>query len=208
MKLAISIGVALATLFAVPAVAGTNEAGVSSGVVVGSSAYTGRRDRAYWTRVWYRKQAARKARRNARRSSRRTKVRRASVRRNSKAVRAGGGSGRITAVVDKSSQSMSVYQGGRRLYSWRVSTGRKGYGTPTGTWSVKRMHKEYYSRKYDGAPMPYAMFYNGGFAVHATYATKRLGRPASHGCVRLAPGNAAKLFALVRRHGGTVKVKW
>ena len=207
MKIAISLGVAIATFFAMPAMAESNDAGVSEGVVVGSSAYSGRRDRAYWTRVWYRKQAARKARRATKRS-RRTKVRRASVRRNSKAVRAGGGTGRITAVVDKSSQRMNVYQGGRVLYSWAVSTGRKGYGTPTGTWSIKRMHKEYYSRKYDNAPMPYAMFYNGGFAVHATYATKRLGRPASHGCVRLAPGNAARLFALVRRHGGTVKVKY
>ena len=207
MKLAISLGVAMATLFAVPAVAASGDAGVSEGVVVGTSAYSGRRDRAYWTRVWYRKQAARKARRKARRA-RRAPVRRASVRRASKAVRAGSGSGRIRVVVDKSSQRMSVIQGGRTLYNWAVSTGKKGHGTPTGTWSVKRMHKEYYSRKYNNAPMPYSMFYNGGFAVHGTYSTKQLGRPASKGCVRLAPGNAATLFALVRRHGGTVKVKW
>lgn len=206
MKLAISIGVAVATLLAVPAVAAPKN--TSSGVSVGESAYSGRRDRAYWTRVWYRKQAARKARRKARRATRRGTVRRASVRRASKAVRAGSGSGRIRVVVDKSTQRMAVYQGGRNLYNWSVSTGKKGHGTPTGTWSVKRMHKEYYSRKYNNAPMPYSMFYNGGFAVHGTYATKQLGRPASKGCVRLAPGNAATLFALVRRHGGTVKVKW
>lgn len=205
MKLAISLGVAVATLFAVPAVAAP--ANTSSGISVGESTYSGRRDRAYWTRVWYRKQAARKARRKARRA-RRAPVRRASVRRSSRAVSAGRGSGRIRVIVDKSTQRMNVTQGGRTLYSWAVSTGKKGFGTPTGTWSVKRMHKEYYSRKYNNAPMPYSMFYNGGFAVHGTYSTKQLGRPASKGCVRLAPGNAATLFALVRRHGGTVKVKW
>lgn len=122
--------------------------------------------------------------------------------------RSTGGYGKIKMVVDKSSQRMRVYQGGRHLYTWKVSTGRSGYGTPTGTWSVKRMHKMWYSRKYDNAPMPHSLFYNGGFAVHATYATRRLGRTASHGCVRLAPGNAARLFSLVRRHGGTVQVKW
>ncbi|MEN0039830.1 MAG: L,D-transpeptidase, partial [Pseudomonadota bacterium] len=86
--------------------------------------------------------------------------------------------------------------------------GRKGYRTPTGTWRVHRMHKEYYSKKYHGAPMPYAMFYYRGFAIHGTNAIGRLGRTASHGCVRLHPSNAATLFSMVRRHGGTVKVSY
>ena len=120
----------------------------------------------------------------------------------------GRGSGRVYAVVDKSSQRMNVYLNGRRLYTWKVSTGRKGYGTPTGTWSVKRTHKMWYSRKYNNSPMPYSMFYHGGFAIHGTSYVKRLGRPASHGCIRLHTSNAAKLYSLVRRHGGTVKVHW
>ena len=114
--------------------------------------------------------------------------------------------GRILARVDLSSQTMTVSRGGRVLYRWPVSTGRSGYRTPTGTWRIHRMHKRYYSRKYHGAPMPYAMFYYRGFAVHGTNAISRLGRPASHGCVRLHPKNAARLFSLVKRNGGTVKV--
>ncbi len=51
------------------------------------------------------------------------------------------------------------------------------------------------------APMPHAVFFNGGIAVHATSAVGMLGRPASHGCIRLAPGNAATFFNLVARHG-------
>ncbi len=116
------------------------------------------------------------------------------------------GKGRILAKVDLSSQTMNVYQGKRHLYTWKVSTGRKGYRTPTGTWRIHRMHKRYYSRKYDNAPMPHAMFYYRGFAVHGTNYIKRLGRPASHGCVRLHPSNAAKLFSMVKQNGGTVKV--
>ena len=116
-------------------------------------------------------------------------------------------SGRVVARVDLSSQTMTVSRRGRVLYRWPVSTGRAGYRTPTGTWRVHRMHKRYFSRKYHGAPMPHAMFYYRGLAIHGTNQITRLGRPASHGCVRLHPSNAAKLFSLVRRHGGTVRVR-
>lgn len=49
--------------------------------------------------------------------------------------------------------------------------------------------------------MPYAVFFNGGYAVHATYDLKRLGRPASHGCIRLHPENAAEFFSLASQNG-------
>jgi len=117
-------------------------------------------------------------------------------------------SGPILAKIDLSSQRMKVYSGRRLLYTWKVSTGRRGYGTPTGTWRIHRMHKRYFSRKYDNAPMPHAMFYHRGFAVHGTTSIRRLGRRASHGCVRLHPDNARKLFSLVKRNGGTVKVTY
>jgi lipoprotein-anchoring transpeptidase ErfK/SrfK len=103
--------------------------------------------------------------------------------------------------VDISSQSMNVRVNGWNYGSWRVSTGREGYYTPTGSYSVKRMARMHYSRKYDNAPMPHSVFFHGGFAIHATSSVSRLGRPASHGCVRLAPGNAAALYALVQKHG-------
>jgi lipoprotein-anchoring transpeptidase ErfK/SrfK len=103
--------------------------------------------------------------------------------------------------IDISSQSMAVKVNGWHHASWRVSTGREGYYTPRGSYSVKRMAKVYYSRKYDNAPMPNSVFFHGGYAIHGTNHVKALGRPASHGCVRLAPGNAAALYALVQRHG-------
>lgn len=86
-------------------------------------------------------------------------------------------------------------------YIWKVSTGRDGYNTPTGDYKpylVKPMH---YSRKYDNAPMPNSIFFHGGYAIHATYDIKRLGRPASHGCVRLSPQNAKWLYRLVQEYG-------
>jgi lipoprotein-anchoring transpeptidase ErfK/SrfK len=107
----------------------------------------------------------------------------------------------LTAHVDISSQTMTVRQEGKVLYTWKVSTAGEGYYTPTGSWRPKRMHRMWYSIKYDNAPMPYAIFFNGGYAIHGTNHVKRLGRPASHGCVRLHPRNAAALYALVRQAG-------
>ncbi len=107
----------------------------------------------------------------------------------------------LIAKVDISTQTMVVSHNGKVKYTWPVSTGRKGYSTPTGTYSAQWLSRHHRSRKYNNAPMPYAVFYHRGYAVHATYDTKRLGRPASHGCVRLAPENAAKFFALVQQAG-------
>lgn len=107
----------------------------------------------------------------------------------------------LIAKVDISTQTMVVSHNGMVKYTWPVSTGRKGYSTPTGTYSAQWLSRHHRSRKYNNAPMPYAVFYHRGYAVHATYDTKRLGRPASHGCVRLAPENAAKFFALVQQAG-------
>ena len=107
----------------------------------------------------------------------------------------------LIAKVDISTQTMVVTQNGVVKYKWPVSTGRKGYSTPTGTYSAKWLSRHHRSRKYNNAPMPYAVFYHRGYAVHATYDTKRLGRPASHGCVRLAPENAATFFSMVQKAG-------
>lgn len=107
----------------------------------------------------------------------------------------------LVARINVSEQTMQVIRYGRVIYTWRVSTARRGYVTPTGSWRPKRMHRMWYSRKYDMSPMPYAVFYNGGYAVHGTNAVSRLGTPASHGCVRLDTSNAAKFYALVREIG-------
>ena len=107
----------------------------------------------------------------------------------------------IVARVDVSKQTMTVSENGQVVYSWRVSTGRKGYDTPRGSYRPTRMHRMWYSRKYDNSPMPHSIFFRGGYAIHGTNYVKSLGRPASHGCVRLAPGNARALYNLVRAHG-------
>lgn len=107
----------------------------------------------------------------------------------------------LEARVSISTQTMTVSRQGRVLYRWKVSTARKGYVTPRGTWRPKRMHKMWYSRKYDNSPMPWSVFYHGGYAIHGTGAVRQLGRPASHGCVRLQTAHAAAFFALVREAG-------
>lgn len=107
----------------------------------------------------------------------------------------------VQVEVDVGSQTMEVYVNGRLRHSWRVSTGRDGFETPGGEFGAKRLEEEWYSTQYDDAPMPHAVFFSGGYAIHGTYDTKRLGRRASHGCVRLSPGNAARLFSLVGQHG-------
>lgn len=107
----------------------------------------------------------------------------------------------VEARIDVKTQKMQVLVDGVQTYEWRVSTARKGYVTPKGDYKPQDMYKKYYSHKYHNSPMPYAIFYNGGYAVHGTNAVASLGKPASHGCVRLDTENAAKLYALVTEHG-------
>ncbi len=106
----------------------------------------------------------------------------------------------LEARVDLGTQRMIVRTSDGETHNWAISSGRKGYRTPTGTYRPIRLEKKWYSRKY-GGNMPNAVFFRGGYAVHATGAVGMLGRPASHGCIRLHPANAAKFFALVQKHG-------
>ena len=115
---------------------------------------------------------------------------------------AGPASAAVVAGIDNSEQRMRVYVDGALSYVWPVSTARRGYRTPAGHYRVQRMERMWYSRKYDWSPMPHALFFRGGYAIHGTYSVRQLGRPASHGCVRLAPGNARTLFEMVRARGG------
>jgi lipoprotein-anchoring transpeptidase ErfK/SrfK len=117
------------------------------------------------------------------------------------ALATAGAAAGIVARVDISTQTMTVTENGRVLYSWSVSTGRSPYRTPRGSFRPTRLHKMWYSRKYDNAPMPHSIFFHGGYAIHGTEHVGSLGRPASHGCVRLHPSNARTLYNLVRAHG-------
>jgi hypothetical protein len=109
---------------------------------------------------------------------------------------------KVDIVVDKISQHMRVSVDGVSTYDWLVSTGGPGYDTPTGTYNIFRMEKVYFSKQWDNAPMPNSMFFTQrGHAIHGSSHISRLGTRASHGCVRLAPENAAILFELVKKAG-------
>ncbi len=107
----------------------------------------------------------------------------------------------VVARVDLSSQIMTVSHGGVVKYRWKVSTARSGKVTPVGSWKAKWLSRNHRSSRYNNAPMPYSIFYNGNYAIHGTYSIKRLGRPASAGCIRLHPDNAATLFRMAQREG-------
>jgi L,D-transpeptidase catalytic domain len=118
---------------------------------------------------------------------------------------------KVDITVNKGTQRMTVRIDGVEEYVWLVSTGAGQYDTPTGNYHIFRMEKEHFSKEWDDAPMPYSMFFTGeGHAIHGSYHIKRLGTKASHGCVRLAPENAAILFDLVQKAGyknSTVNIK-
>lgn len=107
----------------------------------------------------------------------------------------------LVARIDLTSQRMTVLVNGQATYTWPISSGRQGYATPVGSFTPGWKAKMWYSKQYDDAPMPHSVFFKNGAAIHATQAVGMLGRPASHGCVRLAPANAAAFYALVGKHG-------
>jgi len=112
----------------------------------------------------------------------------------------------VVITVDKSAQQLTVDIDGKTAHRWPVSTARWGYNTPNGTYRPQRLERQWYSRKYDWSPMPYSIFFAGGYAIHGSNEISRLGRPASHGCIRLHPKNAAVLFDLVKRNTGAVRI--
>ena len=108
--------------------------------------------------------------------------------------------------VDLSTQTMTVTSSSGESYVWPVSTARRGYVTPRGTYGVQSLQAMHYSHKYHNSPMPHSIFFRGGYAIHGTYAVGALGRAASHGCIRLSPANAATLYAMVQHEGGRITV--
>lgn len=118
----------------------------------------------------------------------------------------GAAAARLDVTIDLSSQSMQIKVDNRLLYDWPVSTARPGYRTPIGTFRPGRLERVWYSSIYDNAPMPYSVFFHRGYAIHGTTEISKLGRPASHGCVRLHPDNARTLFDLIRSFGKSATV--
>ena len=108
----------------------------------------------------------------------------------------------VLITINKVSQKMTVKVDGETEYVWPVSTGARGYETPSGTYRPFRMEEDHFSKEWDDAPMPHSIFFTGeGHAIHGSYHVKSLGRRASHGCVRLAPDNATILYSLVQKAG-------
>jgi lipoprotein-anchoring transpeptidase ErfK/SrfK len=104
--------------------------------------------------------------------------------------------------IDKTNQKMTVFLDGVETYEWPVSTGKQGYSTPTGTYTATSMNEIWHSKQWDNAPMPHSIFFmKDGHAIHGSYDVKDLGKPVSHGCVRISPENAATLYTLVAENG-------
>src|SRR3974390_1843351 len=102
--------------------------------------------------------------------------------------------------VDLTRQQMTVVKNHEKPIVWKISSGRSGFETPTGSFIVQRLDADHLSDEYDQAPMPYAIFFSRGLAMHGTYE-RGLGRPASHGCVRLSVDHARELFEWVEQYG-------
>jgi len=107
----------------------------------------------------------------------------------------------LFAKIDLSTQTMTVSDTNGVIGSWKISSGRGGYATPTGTFTPHYTARMHYSKQYQLSPMPYSVFFNRGVAVHGTGELRNLGRPASHGCVRAHPKNAKIFYDLVQKHG-------
>jgi lipoprotein-anchoring transpeptidase ErfK/SrfK len=104
--------------------------------------------------------------------------------------------------INKAKQKMTVFVDGVQKYEWPVSTGRAGYSTPSGTYTATSMNEIWYSKEWDNSPMPHSIFFiKDGHAIHGSYEVKNLGKPVSHGCVRISPENATRLYALVKANG-------
>ena len=112
------------------------------------------------------------------------------------------GASAVLITIDKDTQRMTVSLDGVERYVWPVSTGQPGYSTPSGSYTARSMNEMWYSKQWDNAPMPHAVFFTReGHAIHGTNEVKRLGNPASHGCVRISPQNATTLYELVEEAG-------
>ncbi|MCC0044035.1 MAG: L,D-transpeptidase family protein [Brucellaceae bacterium] len=107
-------------------------------------------------------------------------------------------SGPVAVIVSLTDQLAFVYRNGVRIGVSTVSTGRQGYETPTGVFTVLRKEKMHHSSAYNNAAMPDSQFFFGGCALHAGGLP---GYPSSHGCVHLPRPFADLLFGIT--HHGT-----
>lgn len=116
----------------------------------------------------------------------------------------------VFARVSKRNQKLYLAINGRVEDVWDVSTGARGHATPNfDRHPSGRIYDKYSSSTYPGGDykglgnMPYAVFIKGGYAIHGTPRSNwpMLGRPASHGCIRVHPDNGYRFNRLVRANG-------
>jgi hypothetical protein len=103
--------------------------------------------------------------------------------------------------VDLSEQTLVAYEGDRAVFATLVSTGREGFGTPVGTYRVQSKHvsttmddPDSATEAYSIEDVPWTMYFEGSYALHAAFWHDNFGRVRSHGCVNLAPADARWLF--------------
>lgn len=96
-------------------------------------------------------------------------------------------------IVSKANQRVYRFSAGKLKYNFICSTALPEFDGTEGEYAVYSRQIKHWSKKYE-LWMPYSLFYYKGYALHATTATRMLGRPASHGCVRLRSRDAKKLF--------------
>ncbi|MGC8863404.1 MAG: L,D-transpeptidase [Armatimonadota bacterium] len=99
-------------------------------------------------------------------------------------------------VVSKADQKVFHFSGGKLRNVFTCSTALPGYDLKAGSYRIYLKQKKHWSKKWE-VWMPHSMFFHAGYALHATTVIRRLGRPASHGCIRLHPRDAEKLYAEV-----------
>lgn len=108
--------------------------------------------------------------------------------------------------ISKRSQAMQVYIDGELEYHWPISTGTRGNETPKGVYRPYYFSPRHRSKQFNNTPMPYSIFFKDGYAIHGSYQTRHLGYPASHGCIRLHPRDAAELYALIKENSRSTKI--
>ena len=111
----------------------------------------------------------------------------------------------VQVAIDLTHQRMHI-RSDEGSYDWPISSARSGFYTPGGSFAPTHLELMHYSHKYHMSPMPHAIFFRGGYAIHGSYATGSLGRPASHGCVRLSPANATTLYNMVKAEGARISI--
>lgn len=111
---------------------------------------------------------------------------------------------KVRITVDLDTQTMHV-ESKDKTFDWKVSSGKPGYETPNGSFGVLWTDKDHFSDTYDKAPMPNAIFFAPGYAIHGA-SKSAWGHPASHGCVRLPVSKSALLFEMVKTQGAEIKL--